>query len=80
MKRLWIEDDDYLAPMLRMGEAMPQLPRMSSRRARGQLNHFVPTPNISFVYNANVLPEQIPVFHIAMMQQDGAFLQLYVQN
>ena len=51
-----------------------KIPPMSSRRARGYLNHFVRTPKISYVCPAQFLPRQIQIVHIARMQQDGALL------
>ena len=74
IKRLGREADHQLAPMLRMSGAMPQLPLMSSRRAGGHLDHFIRTAKISYICHAQFLPEQIPVVHIARMQQDGALL------
>ena len=74
IKELGCEAHHRLAPMLRMSGAMPQLPHMSSRRARGHLNHFVRTPKILYVYHAQFLPEQIPIVNIARMQQDVVLL------
>jgi hypothetical protein len=73
IKRLGREAYHHLAPMLRMSGAMPKLPPMSSRRAGGH-DHFVRTPKISYICHAQFLLEQIPVVHIARMQQDGALL------
>jgi len=51
-----------------------KIPAMSSRHARGYLNHFVRTPKISYVCPAQFLPQQIPIIHITRLQQDGALL------